>query len=66
MIQIFIKNFENKTILYNIDEHISVATKNKLINDNIVRNKNFYILRGCLLKNNSVSFQIYKIMIHCI
>ena len=54
MIQIFVKNFEDKTLVYRIDEYISLEQlKQKLYQDKIVFTHNFYITRnGSFLKNN--------------
>ena len=54
MIQIFVKNFEDKTLVYHIDEYISLEElKQKLYQDKIVFTHNFYITRnGSFLKNN--------------
>ena len=55
MIQVFIKNLENKTKICNLDEKLNLnQLKQKLINDKIVNTDNYFILKnGTLLSDNS-------------
>ena len=54
MIQVFIKNLENKTKICNLDEELNLnQLKQKLINDKIVNTDNYFILKnGTLLADN--------------
>ena len=53
MIQVFIKNLENKTKICNIDKKLNInQLKNKLICENIVNTDNYFILKNGTLLND--------------